>query len=35
MTPFYVPLEQASKFDAHPSYDIWALGIIGYKLMAK
>ena len=35
MSRFYVPLEQAAKFDAHPSYDIWALGIIGYTLMAK
>jgi len=35
MSPFYVPLEQASLCDAHPSFDIWALGITGYTLMAK
>jgi serine/threonine protein kinase len=35
MTPFYSSLEQLNEEDAHPSFDIWALGIILYALMAK
>ena len=35
MTPFYASLEQLDHKDAHPSFDIWALGIILYTLMAK
>jgi serine/threonine protein kinase len=35
MTPFYASLEQLNEEKAHPSFDIWALGIILYTLMAK
>jgi serine/threonine protein kinase len=35
MTPFYASLEQINEEEAHPSFDIWALGIILYHLMAK
>ena len=35
MTPFYASLEQLNEDKAHPSFDIWALGIILYSLMAK
>jgi eukaryotic-like serine/threonine-protein kinase len=35
MTPFYASLEQTNEEDAHPAFDIWALGIILYTLMAK
>jgi serine/threonine protein kinase len=35
MTPFYASIEQLNEEDAHPSFDIWALGIILYALMAK
>jgi serine/threonine protein kinase len=35
MTPFYASLEQLNEDKAHPSFDIWALGIILYTLMAK
>jgi serine/threonine protein kinase len=35
MTPFYSSLEQLNEENAHPSFDIWALGIILYALMAK
>ena len=35
-TPFYAPIEQGVlQNDAHPSYDIWSLGIITYTLMAR
>jgi serine/threonine protein kinase len=35
MTPFYASFEQLNEEDAHPSFDIWALGIILYTLIAK
>jgi serine/threonine protein kinase len=35
MTPFYASLEQLNEEDAHPSFDIWSLGIILYTLIAK
>jgi serine/threonine protein kinase len=35
MTPFYASIEQLNEEDARPSFDIWALGIILYTLMAK
>jgi serine/threonine protein kinase len=35
MTPFYASIEQLNEEDAHPSFDIWALGITLYALMAK
>ena len=35
MSAFYVPIEQLALLDAHPSFDIWASGIILYTLMAK
>ncbi len=35
MTPFYASIEQINEEDAHPAFDIWALGIILYHLMAK
>ena len=34
-SPFYASVEQLELKDAHPSYDIWSIGIIAYKLMAK
>ena len=35
MSALYVSIEQLSTSDAHPSFDIWSLGIILYVLMAK
>ena len=35
MTHPYASLEQLNEEDAHPSFDIWALGITLYTLMAK
>ena len=35
MTPFYASLEQINEEPASPAFDIWALGIILYHLMAK
>ncbi len=35
MTPFYASIEQLNEEDAHPSFDIWSLGIILYTLIAK
>ncbi len=35
MTPFYASLEQLNEEDAHSAFDIWALGILLYTLMAK
>ncbi len=35
MTPFYASLEQLNEEEAHSSFDIWALGITLYTLMAK
>jgi len=35
MSAFYASIEQLELEDAHPSFDIWSLAIIGYKLMAK
>jgi serine/threonine protein kinase len=35
MTPFYSSIEQINEEDAHSAFDIWALGIILYTLMAK
>ncbi len=35
MTPFYASIEQLNEEDAQPSFDIWALGIILYTLIAK
>jgi len=35
MTPFFASLEQLSYEKSGPSFDIWALGIILYNLMAK
>jgi serine/threonine protein kinase len=35
MTPFYASLEQLNEEDAHPSFDIWSLGIMLYTLIAK
>ena len=34
-TPFYASIEQLNDDNAHPSFDIWSLGIILYVLMAK
>jgi serine/threonine protein kinase len=31
----YASLEQLGSEDAHPSFDMWSLAIIIYKLMAK
>jgi serine/threonine protein kinase len=35
MSAFYASIEQLELEDAHPSFDIWSLAVIGYKLMAK
>lgn len=35
MSPFYSSIEQLELEDAHPSFDIWSLGINLYQLMAK
>jgi serine/threonine protein kinase len=35
MTPFFASIEQLNEEDAHPTYDIWSIGIILYNLMAK
>ena len=35
MTRFYASIEQLNEEDAHFSFDIWALGITLYTLMAK
>ena len=35
MTALYASLEQLNEDEAHPAFDIWALGIILYHLMAK
>jgi serine/threonine protein kinase len=35
MTALYVPIEQLATLGAHPSFDIWALAITLYVLMAK
>jgi hypothetical protein len=31
----YASIEQFEYEDPHPSFDIWSVGIIGYKLMTK
>ena len=35
MTAFFASIEQSNLDPAHPSYDIWSIGIILYNLMAK
>ena len=35
MTRSYASIEELEEEDAHPSFDIWSLGITLYKLMAK
>lgn len=35
MRAFYASIEQLEHEDAHPSFDIWSLGITIYTLMAK
>ena len=35
MSPYYASIEQQEEKDAHPSFDIWSLGIILYTLMAR
>ena len=35
MTPLYASYEQLDEEDAHPSFDIWSLGINLYTLMAR
>jgi serine/threonine protein kinase len=35
MSPFYASIEQINFEEAHPSFDIWSVGIITYTLMAK
>ena len=35
MTLLYASYEQLNLEDAHPSFDIWSLGIILYVLMAR
>ena len=35
MSAFYASIEQLDLEDARPSFDIWSLAVIAYKLMAK
>ena len=35
MSLFYASIEKHNEEEAHPSFDIWSLGIILYTLMAK
>ncbi len=35
MSAFYASIEQLEQEDAHPSFDMWSLAVIAYKLMAK
>ena len=35
MSAFYASIEQLDLEDARPSFDIWSLAVIGYKLMTK
>lgn len=35
MTAFYASIDQSNLDKAHPSYDIWSIGIMLYFLMAK
>jgi serine/threonine protein kinase len=35
MSAFYASIEQLELEDPHSCFDIWSLGIIIYKLMAK
>jgi serine/threonine protein kinase len=35
MTSYYASIEQLEREIPHLSMDIWSLGIIAYKLMAK
>ena len=35
MTPFYASIEQILQEPAHPAFDVWAIGITLYTLMAK
>jgi serine/threonine protein kinase len=34
-SPYYASIEQLDEEEAHPAFDIWSTGIIGYTLMAK
>ena len=34
-SPYYASIEQLDEEEAHPAFDIWSIGIIGYTLMAK
>ena len=35
MSAFYASIEQLELEDAHPSFDIWSLGVTLYTLMAR
>jgi serine/threonine protein kinase len=35
MSAFYASIEQLDLEDARPSFDMWSLAVIAYKLMAK
>jgi serine/threonine protein kinase len=35
MSRLYASIEQLELEDAHSSFDVWSLGIMVYKLMAK
>ena len=35
MTSFYASIEQFELEETHSSFDIWSVGIIGYKLISK
>jgi hypothetical protein len=35
MTTFYASIEQLDLEDPHPSFDVWAVGIMAYRLISK
>ena len=35
MSPFYASIEQLNEEEAHPSFDIWSLGISLYYFIAR
>ena len=34
-SPFYASIEQLDLENAHPSFDVWAIGIMAYRLISK
>ena len=35
MTAFYASIEQSNQDEAHPSYDIWSIGITAIEIAEK